>query len=484
MTTPDGGWLHVNDAFCKLLGYNRDELFRLTIADITHPDDRSFSEKVWRKEVGGLADAERYEKRYVRADGEVIWGAITSTIVCDEDGEPLHTLAHIEDITERHKAQVALEEAGARFRAAFDYAPTSMAVVALGGELLRVNQAFCNLLGATEAELLGTNYRSYTPAESLEERVAGIDRVISGEIDIDTVETQLRRSDGTLIWVTRSVSCVRDADGEPLYLLPQITDIGERKQAERETARLLLLEREHVERLQSVDKLKDEFVAAVSHELRTPLTSILGYLELALDEDTGALNEEQRKYLETVGRNSERLLLLVGDLLSVAQAEGGQLELHLAELDLSALVLESVDSARPSAAAKNIRLEHAAEKLQPYQGDHVRLAQLLDNLVSNAVKFTPEGGRVSVTLAEIAGAAVLEVTDTGIGIPVEEQAHVFERFFRSEGATRGAIQGTGLGLSISRTIAESHGGSISFESADGAGTTFRVELPLADRPQA
>jgi signal transduction histidine kinase len=245
-----------------------------------------------------------------------------------------------------------------------------------------------------------------------------------------------------------------------------------------------LLEREHVERLQSVDKLKDEFVAAVSHELRTPLTSILGYLELALDEDTGALNDEQRKFLETVGRNSERLLLLVGDLLSVAQAESGKLELHLAELDLSALVEESVESARPSATAKNIRLEHAADKLPLYTGDHVRLAQLLDNLVSNAVKFTPDGGRVSVTLTETAGAAVLEVSDTGVGIPVEEQSHLFERFFRSQGATKGAIQGTGLGLSISRAIAESHGGSISFESADGAGTTFRVELPLADRPQA
>jgi signal transduction histidine kinase len=236
------------------------------------------------------------------------------------------------------------------------------------------------------------------------------------------------------------------------------------------------------DQLRALDALKDEFVASVSHELRTPLTSIQGYLELVLDEEAGELNEDQRRHLTTVSRNSERLLALVGDLLFVAQSDAGRLELILAEVDLSTLVHESVESAGPPAAAKRIRLELSADERMPLQGDRARLAQLLDNLVSNAIKFTPEGGSVTVSLTRRESSAVLEVRDTGIGVPAAEQDQVFERFFRARGATERAIQGTGLGLSIARMIAESHGGQIRLESIDGVGTTFRVELPLPVTP--
>ena len=245
--------------------------------------------------------------------------------------------------------------------------------------------------------------------------------------------------------------------------------------------RLLEREREHVERLQAVDALKDEFVASVSHELRTPLTSIKGYLELVLDGDAGELNEELRGYLTTVDRNSERLLGLIGDLLFVAQTDAGRFELILGDVDLGTLVHDSVESARPAAAAKRIRLELSTDELPPFRGDHARLAQLLDNLISNALKFTPEGGDVTVSLTRTDGCAVLEVRDTGIGIPAAEQKQLFERFFGARGATDGAIRGTGLGLSIAKTIVESHGGQIGFESAAGVGTAFRVELPLQTR---
>jgi signal transduction histidine kinase len=218
----------------------------------------------------------------------------------------------------------------------------------------------------------------------------------------------------------------------------------------------------------------------VSHELRTPLTSIQGYLELVLDGEAGELNDEQRQYLATVSRNSERLLRLVGDLLLVAQTDAGKLDLILGDVDLATLVRESVESARPPAAAKQIQLEVSVDELPPLRGDRARLAQLIDNLVSNALKFTLEGGRVTVSLGRGDGCVVLEVQDTGIGIPKAEQEQLFDRFFRTRGATSRAIQGTGLGLSIARTIAESHGGQISFVSVEEVGTTFRVELPLAE----
>jgi PAS domain S-box-containing protein len=244
--------------------------------------------------------------------------------------------------------------------------------------------------------------------------------------------------------------------------------VFERTRAERFLA-------EQNESLRELDRLKDEFVSLVSHELRTPLTSIRGYLELAL-EDSETLTSDQREYLAVVQRNSERLLRLVGDLLFVAQVDAGRLTIEQEPSDLAAIAHESVLGAEPVAAGRGVGLTIEAEP-SPMEGDPARLAQLVDNLVSNAIKFTEPGGTVTVRVRPGDAAAVLEVTDTGIGIPAEEQEQLFERFFRSSNARRAAIQGTGLGLVIVRAIADAHGGSISMESAERVGTTFRIELP-------
>jgi two-component system sensor histidine kinase/response regulator len=488
LTGPEGQWLDVNDALCELTGYSKDELLARTFAEITHPDDRATSHQNWVRHNAGGDDSNRIEKRYVRADGQIVWVAVSRTLVHDADGQPLYTVAHIENITERRDARRSLEEAEERFRRAFDDAPIGMALVGLDGSWLRANASLCQILGYDEPDLLQLRFQDLTHPDDLQASLDWTRGLLEGEYRSFAHEKRYVRRDGTIVWAKLSVSLVRDAGDDPLYFVGQIEDVHDRKLAEAETVRLLEREREHVERLRALDAMRDEFVASVSHELRTPLTSIKGYLELVLDGEAGDLNEEQRGYLDTVNRNSERLLGLVGDLLFVAQADAGRLELNLDDVDLGTLAHESVESARPAAAAKRIRLELFADELPSLRGDHARLAQLFDNLVSNALKFTPEGGSVTVSLARGDGSAVLEVRDTGIGIPAAEQKELFGRFFRARGATDRAIQGTGLGLSIARTIAESHGGTIGFESVEGVGTTFRVELPLdartADYPRS
>jgi signal transduction histidine kinase len=225
------------------------------------------------------------------------------------------------------------------------------------------------------------------------------------------------------------------------------------------------------------ERLKDEVLALVSHELRTPLTSVVGYVDLVLD-GPDELSPDVRRFLEVVERNARRLLRLVSDLLFVAQAEAGLLELGRTEVDLGAIASDAVEAARPEAERAGATLVLEAEPVRTFIGDRDRCAQVLDNLISNAVKFAGEGGHIQVTVAERDEAAVLEVADDGPGIPVEERATVFERFARASDATTRAVPGAGLGLTVAKTIVEGHGGTIEVLGAPGMGTTMKVSLPL------
>src|SRR3954468_2425324 len=227
-----------------------------------------------------------------------------------------------------------------------------------------------------------------------------------------------------------------------------------------------------------LDRLKDEFVATVSHELRTPLTSMMGFLEMIREGEAGELNDEQKRFLAIVYRSSERLQRLVGDLLFVARLDANGLQLRFGEARLDDVVRESVESSSALARSREVELVAAVDDVPPVSGDKERLAQLVGNLVSNALKFTPAGGRVVARAFRDGSHAVLEIQDTGIGIPEAEQGRLFQRFFRSSTATEQAIPGTGLGLVISKAIAEAHGGTIGVTSKPGEGTCFRVEIPL------
>jgi signal transduction histidine kinase len=233
------------------------------------------------------------------------------------------------------------------------------------------------------------------------------------------------------------------------------------------------------ERLLELDRLKDEFVATASHELRTPLTSLSGYLEMSLDPAEGPLSPTREKHLRIVERNANRLTVLVDQLLFLARADSHPLELDRQPVDLGEILLEAAETARPAAQAKNVALEIEGDELPGVLADRLQVVRVVDNLVANAVKFTPDRGTVRLVTRREGDAAILEVTDTGLGIPRAEQPDLFNRFFRGTNAIEKAIPGSGLGLAISRVIVEAHGGTIQVESTPGSGSTFRLSLPLA-----
>lgn len=205
-----------------------------------------------------------------------------------------------------------------------------------------------------------------------------------------------------------------------------------------------------------------------------------GYSDLLLTGEGGDLTDQQRLFVEAIARNSGRLERLVGDLLVAAQIETGSFAIETGPVDLGQILAESVDAAKPRAKEKEIELTLEASSLPECSGDGDRLAQLFDNLISNAIKYTPKGGRVEAGLHCKNGHALIEIEDSGIGIPATEQRFLFDRFFRASTAHAAAIPGIGLGLTISKAIAEAHGGKLGVESEEGVGTTFRIKFPLGD----
>ncbi len=231
--------------------------------------------------------------------------------------------------------------------------------------------------------------------------------------------------------------------------------------------------------LQLADVAKDEFLSTVSHELRTPLTSIHGFLEMLLDSSDDPLSEEQRSFVTTVQRGSVRLERLVNDLLLLAQLRVGPLDIQTVNTDLVAIVSDSVTSAYAGATHKALELTFAAPR-DPIlvDADTVRFGQAVDNLISNAIKFTPGGGHIEVALVHDGERATLTVSDTGMGMTEAEIERLFEPFFRTHSARTKQIQGTGLGLPIVKAIVDAHGGTIDVTSEPDTGTSFAVTLPV------
>jgi PAS domain S-box-containing protein len=279
-----------------------------------------------------------------------------------------------------------------------------------------------------------------------------------------TIEQVALRRDGSEFPVEFTISPMR-VGGEHVFN-SFIRDVTERQEAQREA-----------------ERLKDEFFALVSHELRTPLTSISGYLELVKDDTKDKLSEEEFKHLEIMERNTDRLLRLVGDILLVAQVQAGTFTVTKRPSDLATVVAHSVEAACPVAESKGIDLNLHREPVSPIEGDSDRLSQLLDNLISNALKFTPAGERIDVYLRSSGDEVLIEVENTGSYLSPEEREQLFERFFRASEAVDQAIVGVGLGLAICKAIAEAHEGRISVSSEEGVATTFTVRLPTSTPSQ-
>jgi PAS domain S-box-containing protein len=464
----------------RLTGYTADEWASDPdfFARVLHPDDRD-------RVITAFASAHetqvpiQIEYRVIAKDGREVWIQDDAAVALGDHGLPVYFQGFMADVTVRKHNELELREVQDRYQELAEQLPFVTYVDDPTGGAGYVSPQVEQLLGYTPEEWRAVADTALSFVHS-DDRPSAVEQIRKAKTRSRPYELEYRMiaTDGREIWVQDTAVPVRNESGEIRYWQGYIVDITERRAMAAERDRLLEVERAQNERLRSLDRMKDEFVALVSHELRTPLTSIRGYLELVLD-DGDELPAEQRGFLQIVDRNADRLLHLVSDLLLIAQADAGRLSFDWADVELEPIVAQCVLAAEPAAEQGGVELVFNSEPLELIRADASRIAQLLDNLISNAIKFTPSGGEVHVRVESSGGSAVIEVRDTGYGIAAEDQEQLFERFFRTRSANVMAIAGTGLGLSIAKAIVDAHGGSIGVESVEHEGTTFRVELPLA-----
>ncbi len=476
LIAPDGTLLEANQTALDFAGVRREGVVGRPVWETPWLAYSEEARERFRRSVADAADGcfVRYEEDLQGRDGEVVTVDFSLKPVHDESGRVVLLIPEGRPISEQKKAAEALRLSEERFRGAFDAAAIGMALVAPDGRWLQVNASLCQIAGYSEDELLGMTWKDITHPNDLDADLEHARRLLAGEIHAYQMEKRYIHKDRRIVWIVLSRSLVRDAGGEPLYFVAQIEDITPRKEAEEKL-------RQAMQAAEAATRAKSEFLATMSHEIRTPMSGVIGMTELLLDTPLDGL---QRGYAETIRSSGEALLTVINDILDFSKIEAGKLTLESTELDVRALIAEVVDLLAPRARQKGLEIGARVEPDVPGRlvGDPVRIRQVLTNLAGNSVKFT-ERGAVELTahlVSEDVGVEMLRVLvrDTGVGIPEDRQADIFESFTQIEGGNSRRHGGTGLGLVICRSLVDLMRGRIGVESRPGAGSTFWFELPL------
>ena len=374
-------------------------------------------------------------------------------------------------------AQMRAEESG-HLAAIVESSNDAIIGTTLDGIVTSWNQAAERLFGYTREEIVGRPMSVLVSSDDRDEQSQILERVRQGQ-RVKRLEATRLGKDGRRTCVALTVSPIRDDEGHITGASTIARDITDVKQAEQERARLFGRERHARAEAETATRLKDEFLATVSHELRTPLNAVLGWARMLR---SGQLTDAHAAdALETIERNAASLALIIEDLLDVSRIVAGTLSLASHPVDLIAVTQATLDEVGPAAAARHIHLQFSADpaSIELVEGDAGRLQQVISNLLINAVKFTPEGGRVDVSVARARSQMEVKVVDTGQGIEADFLPHVFERFRQADGATTRQHGGLGLGLAIVRQLVELHGGSVHAASeGKGRGASFTVCLPI------
>src|SRR4051812_8475615 len=474
-----GSW---NTGVRRVLGYEEPEFLGLPFAALFTPEDAAEGRPAQELERALATNRSDDKREHVRRDGSRFRADGVVTVMRDANGAPIAFSKVMHDVTAHHEATEALRVREQQYRLLVE-SVTDHAIFMLdpSGHVASWTPAAERLKGYRADEVVGQHISMFFTAE---DRQRGLP-----EMELRTAEATGRsegegwrvRKDGSRFWGDEIMSPIRGSSGELQGFAKVVRDLTDRQRA--------ALEREQLyTQAQEANRLKDEFLGTVSHELRTPLNAILGWTRLLEIGEMNLDEARRRRAIATIKRNAEVQAQLVDDLLDVSRIISGKTRLEVQPTDLRQVLANAVESLQPAAAARGLTLDLSApEGDATVAADPDRLQQIVWNLVSNAIKFTPSGGRVRVAGRLSARGTEIVVEDNGIGIAAEVLPFIFDRFRQGDSSTQRTHGGVGLGLAIVRHLAELHGGTVDATSlGPGRGTTFTVRLPLrtAVQPRA
>jgi PAS domain S-box-containing protein len=512
ISSPEKNFLEVNSAMCQMLGYTAADLQALNWSDLTHPDDLEADLTQFNRLLAGESDAYTLDKRYIRRDGAVIWASMAVDCVRRQDGSPERFVAMVQDITERKQAEHALRQSEAKYRLLAEN--MSDVIWTMDAETLRflyVSPSVTRLRGYTPDEILAEPLDAALTPEGakqvkalLAQRIALLteDEAKNKErFYVEEVEQPCK--DGSTIWTEVVTMVWRNHMTGRIEVHGVTRDISQRKQADKALhtanqqlagANAALQEaiahaHELAQKAETANVAKSEFLANMSHEIRTPMNGVIGMVGLLLATQ---LTDEQRRFADTIRSSADSLLTIINDILDFSKIEAGKLDMEHLNFDLQSLLDDFAAAIALRAHEKGLEFLCSADLDVPIllRGDPGRLRQVLTNLTSNAIKFTDTGEVViHVSVATTSEHDVLlcfAVKDTGIGIPVEKQGILFNKFSQVDASMRRRHGGTGLGLAIAKQLAGMMGGAIGMESTENSGSRFwftaRFERQTADAP--
>ncbi|MEO0967572.1 MAG: chemotaxis protein CheB [Cyanobacteria bacterium J06639_18] len=510
----DGTWLKVNQKVCEITGYSEEKLLELNFKDITYPEDLEADLEQVKLLLAGKISSYSLEKRYIRQDGTLVWVNITPSLVQETAESPKYFIAVIEDISDRKQAEARLKEASQALTELTER--YQLAVTGSGDGIWDWNlitgysylsPRWKEILGYKDDEI-SNNADSFFSHLHPEDKPK-VEQAIKQHFEYSTpfdIECRLQNKQNEYVWIRDRGQAIRNESGTPVRISGSISDITHVKNVEenlRQANHQLAIAKESAE---AANQAKSEFLAKMTHELRTPLNSILGFTQILHRQPN--LEEQQRKYLDTVLRCGNHLLNLINDILDISKIEAGAVELNAREFDLYSIIesLEQMFQIKSKSKGLQLNVEFSEDVPQYIRSDEARLRQVLINLLGNAIKFTDTGNVVlqiikgRIIKGKITKDTIPELTyshtnnevnfcdltfrikDTGKGIAEENLSNIFDAFVQA-GNNQEYFDGTGLGLAISKNYVDLMGGQMQIQSSLGKGTTVEFDIPVIIIPK-
>ncbi|NJL87708.1 MAG: PAS domain S-box protein [Leptolyngbyaceae cyanobacterium SM1_1_3] len=483
IVAPDGRYLQVNQRLCEILGYSRDELLQKKFQDVTHPDYRETDQAIFENLLAGDMPSASVEKRYICKNGEIKWVNLCTTIVHHSTGNTKYSVGVIADISDRKQAEKDLEDSRHLLQQITETSPSLVYIFDLIQQTtVYTNRDLAVVLGYCDRQISTASMDFLASTMHPEDFPQFVDYLqqlgAAADGELLSLEYRVKKADGGWVWF-ESVDTVftRDEQGKVVQVIGNALDISGRKQSEAETHKALLRERE-------LSELKSRFVSMTSHEFRTPLAVIASSAGILKDFGDRLSESRKRRHLETIQTYVQHTTQLLDDILLLNRVDSNRVDCFPAPLNLAIFCYELIEDMQLSAPGYilGLTLAEAADTSQAAEEwlvslDAKLLRQILVNLISNGIKYSAPGCRITLGLVRDSTTVKLSVSDQGVGILPEDYEYLFESFHR--GANVGTIQGTGLGLSIVKRCVDLHGGTVYFESVLLQGTTFTVCLPIS-----